>query len=111
VALEAQRERARNQALFREVNERIEDLALGGPIEFVCECCDPECTEPLTMRRAEYEAVREHPAYFAVKPGHEVAVVERIVDRQADFWVVEKAADGREVAERLDPRARRSGTP
>lgn len=50
MALETRRERAgRNQSLFREVNERIDDLAMGGKIEFICECDDAECAELVSL--------------------------------------------------------------
>jgi hypothetical protein len=47
---------ARSQALFREVNERIEQLGdgvpNGGQDSFVCECGNPECTETIAVTRA-----------------------------------------------------------
>ena len=106
---DAQKERAaRNEALFREVNERIGELADEGEwdsVDVICECSGPECTETLTMARGDYEAVRKHPARFIVRPAHESHDVEQIVERQASFLVVEKLSDAREVAEALDPRA------
>ena len=45
--LDLQRERAaKNQSLFREVNERIEDLDHTSTfIEFICECANEECSD------------------------------------------------------------------
>ena len=57
------------------------------------------------MARGHYEAVRKHSARFIVRPAHESHDVEKIVERQASFLVVEKLSDAREVAEALDPRA------
>jgi hypothetical protein len=95
---------ARNQSLFREVNERIDQLALGGEIEFICECVDLECTETIVMTRPEYSAVRENPHGFPIKPGHEDDEIERVTDRRPRYIVVEKLSTGRLVAEALDPR-------
>src|SRR5215210_3656738 len=77
-ATEAERRRARqvraarNQSLFREVNERIETLQMGWGepihIEFVCECYDDACSLPLTMKRVEYAAVRQDSLSFVVLP-------------------------------------------
>lgn len=48
---------ARNQALFREVNERIEKVnesfGMDGQESFVCECGNPECTQAIALTRAE----------------------------------------------------------
>jgi hypothetical protein len=98
---------ARNQSLFREVNERIRDISTsvnGNAIEFVCECCDVDCTEPIQLTLRQYDAIRDHPNRFPVKPGHESHEVERVVERFDRYLVVEKLAAGREVAEQLDPR-------
>ena len=96
---------ARNQSLFREVNERIDQLALGGEIEFVCECADLECSDTIVMTRSEYAAVRENPHGFPIKPGHEDPEIERVVDRHPRYLVVEKLSTGSLMAEALDPRS------
>ena len=97
---------ARNQALFRNVNERVEGLSRSFTlpterVEFVCECVDMRCREQISMTRGEYEAVRRMPRRFAVKPDarHVVLEVERVVEAKDDYWVVEKVgASGREAA-------------
>jgi hypothetical protein len=101
-----QKEHARTQSLFREVNERIDQLALGGAIEFICECSNPECTETIRMVRCDYEAIRGHSARFPILPGHEQPDVERIVEESEGYVVVEKIELAKTVAEKLDPRAR-----
>src|SRR5207248_5026775 len=59
--LDAQEERiARNEALFREVNERIAESAQrfeSHRAEFVCECADQDCTERVEATLDEYERV------------------------------------------------------
>jgi hypothetical protein len=103
-----------NEALFREVNERIagvaeEFLEIGArdtPVEFNCECGAADCTEPMSMTLVEYEALRAEPTRFAVVPGHEVPDVERVVDRRPKYLVVEKDDDdAEEVARESDPRS------
>jgi hypothetical protein len=102
-----------NEALFREVNERIAEVAeefleIGArdtPVEFNCECGMPDCTEQISMTLVEYEAVRAKPTRFAVVPGHEVPDVERVVDRHPNYLLVEKVEDdAEEVARESDPR-------
>jgi hypothetical protein len=94
---------ARNEALFREVNENIARLderhgSLTGPV-FVCECANPECAEQLTIASDVYQRVREQPRWFLLIPGHEDPQLERIVERHPDFLVVEKIGEAGEVAE------------
>jgi hypothetical protein len=61
---------AKNQALFREVNERIRNLDYSVPrAAFVCECVRPECSETIEMSLAEYEEIRRVPNHFLVAAG------------------------------------------
>ena len=100
---------AKNQSLFREVNERIEELRPGEMvIEFACECSNTECTASLALSDNECESVRRFPTHFIVMPGHELDEVERVVQRNERYEVVEKFGAGGPAAVRLDPRARRA---
>jgi hypothetical protein len=107
---------AKNEALFREVNERISEITqeLGSgadnrePIDgLVCECSDPECLEklgPITI--AEYEGIRQDPRRFIIVAGHQAADVEDVVDRQPTYWTVEKHEGApSDVARDRDPRS------
>jgi hypothetical protein len=109
--LEAQRQRAaKNQSLFREVNERIEDLAsLASFASFVCECMNGACDEHVPLTLEEYEHVRSDSNSFLVLPGHEVPTVEEVVETNDRFLVVRKLGGGGVVAAELDPR-KRSGS-
>src|SRR4051812_45951455 len=106
--LDAQRERAaRNQSLFREVNERLEELAGSVPSAFfICECLDQRCDEKVSLTTVEYERVRSEPNRFFVRPGHDVPDVETIVDATERYVVVSKLGAGAPVARQLDPRRR-----
>jgi hypothetical protein len=106
--LDAQRERAaKNQSLFREVNERIEELdPLSSFAEFVCECAKTECAEHVSLTVEEYERVRQHPNCFFVLPGHEIAAVEEVVDANQRYLIVAKLGPGAPVAHELDRRRR-----
>jgi hypothetical protein len=106
--VEGRQERAaRNQSLFREVNERINKVmnTLTEFQTFVCECAKDDCAEQLELTLDEYEQIRAHPAHFAVSPGHVVPEVERVVREAAGRYdVVEKIAQAADVAAQLDPR-------
>jgi hypothetical protein len=97
---------ARNQALFREVNERLLEFTEGfqnGSMEFVCECSNEDCTQTVTMNCEEYESVRAHSTFFVVSSGHEILEVENIVDRCNGWTIVQKIAESDYAAE-TDPR-------
>jgi hypothetical protein len=95
---------ARNEALFREVNEQIRTLADGGgEIGLVCECSDDGCTERLRLPVAVYERVRGEPRRFLVLPGHE-GEFEHVVARGDGYHVVEKEGTAGRIAEDNDPR-------
>jgi hypothetical protein len=101
---------ARNEALFREVNERIklvnESQEAPSETEFLCECGDPECTIPISLTLAEYEQVRRVSTHFAIVPGHSDPSIEQVVARHDRFAVVEKTdPDAARVAVREDPRS------
>ena len=100
-----------NEAVFREVNERIEDLAdtvglESQPLDLVCECGNAVCVQRISMSRQEYEVLRSVSNHFAVVPGHEYLDVERIIERRTGYDIVEKIARGPEqIAEKTDPRS------
>jgi hypothetical protein len=111
---------ARNQSLFREINERLEELAstfqeVAGTASFTCECADLKCIEQVEMSLDEYEAVRSDANQFVVRPGHVLADVENVVGESDRFVVVAKIGKGAKIAAAADPpsletASRRSGT-
>lgn len=98
---------ARNEALFREVNERVKELneafdALAQNAEWICECGNTECLEPIQMTHEEYEAVRARGGdCFFVRPdeAHVVRDVEAVLERHERYWVVRKIGVAAEIAE------------
>jgi hypothetical protein len=101
---------ARNQSLFREVNERIAELSHSAPFpSFICECADESCDETMALTLEQYERVRSDANRFAVLPGHELPAVEEIVEATDRYVVVAKLGRGQQLAARLDPRRRSDG--
>ena len=105
-SLDRQREQAaRNESVFRRLNEQIEDLAADASFtRFICECMSEACNDPVAVTLEEYEHVRAHADWFFVLPGHVVADVEKIVETTDRFVVVAKVGAGAAVAEETDPR-------
>jgi hypothetical protein len=97
----------KNEALFREVNERIRDITTyHDDAEFLCECGDPTCALPIALGLDEYEAVREDATQFVVAPGHEATAAEDVVVRNERYAIVRKhAGDPARLAADTDPRS------
>ena len=99
-----------NDAVFRELNERIEDLAetfdlKTQSLDLICECGDAACVERISMTPAEYEQVRSEAHQFAVYPGHEYPDVESVVARLEGYDIVRKNRGvPAQIAEQTDPR-------
>jgi hypothetical protein len=100
---------AKNQTIFRDANERIEEsvdaLELSGETPYLCECGDERCSTALMLTRDEYERVRAEPTRFVIAAGHEIAEAEQVSERNERYWVIEKTGEGREVAEQEHRRA------
>lgn len=97
---------AKNEVLFREVNERIQFLRPPSTfVEFICECAKADCDEPISLTHQEYATLRSVPYRFAVKPGHATPSIELVVVEQADRYdTIEKVGVGRDLVEAVDPR-------
>jgi hypothetical protein len=84
----------RNQVLFREVNDRISDVAdrfdVVDGTDFVCECSREDCTQTLHLELSEYEGVRSRPTVFVIARGHESPEVEIVIEENDRFALVEK---------------------
>ena len=96
-----------NEAVFREINERIEAghwPGERGPLAFRCECARLGCNVLVELDLGEYEQVRADPRRFVLAPGHELPEAERVVERHTDYEVVEKDGAAGRVADESDPR-------
>jgi hypothetical protein len=96
---------SRNEAILREVNERIAEVDKETEratfasdetlFEFFCECGSSDgeaggCEEHVSMTIKEYEEVRSQNDRFAVAPGHETDALEWVVTRTERFVIVDK---------------------
>jgi hypothetical protein len=109
VGVRSQAERAaRNEALFRDINEQISEVSdsqQGRWFDALCECADAECVALIPITAEEYAHVRARSIRFALRAGHEAPEIERVVERHEHFLVVEKIGEGAEIAKELDPRS------
>jgi hypothetical protein len=101
---------ARNDATFRDANERISAAAgtygFETAVPFICECADPACSEIVPLELPQYEEIRENSRHFLNVPGHEAAArgAAVVVEERNGYVIVEKIGHAGEVAEALDER-------
>jgi hypothetical protein len=103
---------ARNQALFRAVNDKLETLndafeQMTDSLTIACECADVNCLEMLDIKPDDYRAVRAEPRRFVVVPGHVDPDIETTVGESNGYLVVEKTGTAGDLAEVFE----RDGTP
>jgi hypothetical protein len=98
---------ARNEEVFRGVNERIEEgarqHAVTAPLPFHWECRRSSCFETIDIPPGRYATVVRERYRFVVIPGHEEPQVERIVETDAGFLMVEKIGEARSQIDRDHP--------
>lgn len=94
---------ARQQHLFRQINERIREIVGSEPFEghefeILCECADHCCSMTFPVSVVVYDEVRSNATHFINAPGHVLLDVEQIVTDTDVYVVVEKFGEGGRVA-------------
>jgi hypothetical protein len=104
---ERERRIAKNEVIFRRVNEQIEQVnqafgEVAGSMTLVCECGDAGCIEQIELTPEEYRRLRADPTMFAIRPDHEIHDVEDVVEKLDRYWIVKKhEGEPAEVAREL----------
>jgi hypothetical protein len=87
-----QARKARNQELFRQVNDTIADLDLlrgdDDVLALICECIKLGCTESVDVPVSVYATLRNERTTFLVRRGHEDPEHEAVVADHGSFLVV-----------------------
>jgi hypothetical protein len=108
VATQREERLARNEAMFREANERAkawEERHREVEVElYFCECADPNCPERVGLGKADYERVRSDSRHFVIAPGHELPEVETVIEQHDGWAIIEKAPEVTDIVEARDPR-------
>ena len=102
----------RNEAIFREVNERMEELNRGFAemsdrmLHVVCECGNSTCVEQLVISIEGYEEVRGDATHFLVRPGHQMPSAEDVIAEREGYLIVRKQSGlPAQIARESDPRS------
>lgn len=99
---------ARNEAIFRDVNEAIQGGRWPGENDvaaFRCECGLLGCARLIEMEVGDYERVRANPRRFVVAVDHDLPEAETLVERHPNYLVIEKNGRAGRLAETTDPRS------
>lgn len=111
---------AENEMVFREYNERInkgfdelksiakeerQEKYMGiddTSLMFYCECSDESCRKRVELKPSRYDKIHKHRNYFVIVPGHDVKSIERVIEENAEFSIVEKFIDLPDSAKTLN---------
>jgi hypothetical protein len=63
-------------------------------LTFVCECSDPGCDEPVTLSAATLARIHASAGRSVIKAGHELPLVEQVVERIDGLAIVEQLGGG-----------------
>jgi hypothetical protein len=90
----------RNEQIIRNRNRTVSQALkkyFGGdkgitdaPLEFICECSDIKCQEPITVTITEYEKLHKRNDRFLIIKGHKSPSVEKTVEVRGKLELVEK---------------------
>jgi hypothetical protein len=98
---------ARNEEIFRSVNERIEAgverHGVASAVPYHCECRDVSCFQTVALMPSDYEHVLHEHYRFIVIPGHEDETIERVIERHQAHLVVEKIGEARQQLDQDHP--------
>lgn len=85
-----------NEVIFKDVNQTIQEFIeeTEGPSNkkyaFYCECSRPNCHERVDLTTTQYEELHRNSKSFVLKPGHEFPEVEKVIEKDKDYQIVEK---------------------
>ena len=83
-----------NEERLRRANELVnagrDDELRGRKELFLCECSNDDCASTVELHWDEYRAVRANADRFVIRPGHETAEVDRVIEQHDGYVVVDK---------------------
>jgi len=92
----------RNEQILRDKNTNAEKAlkqyfhndkdVQNAPMEFICECSTLNCKKHVNISISTYEKIHARRDRFVISKGHETPQVEKVVQHEPDFDIVEKPA-------------------
>jgi len=117
----ADRHKADNEAIFRELNQRLQkgvdeanavaveegqkllDFDATAPLHFFCECADENCQERIPLSLNDYTEIHKDNRSFTIVPGHQVTKIEDVTVKEPEYWIVTKHEEPPEQSDTLHP--------
>ncbi len=99
-----------NEVVFRKSNERAQKLmqkrnsSKDGKevsLHFYCECANEDCRDRVVLTPSRYQELHINRKRFVIKKGHDVKTIERVINNQSQYSVVEKYLKPPETAMKL----------
>ena len=85
-----------NQQIFRDANERFEDIVEENgfdgvrPVPFLCECADMTCRGTIEITTGDYDAAHIDSDHYVILRGHQTIDNEVIVEDNVTYLVADK---------------------
>jgi hypothetical protein len=96
----SERRLAENEVIFREVNKSVQEFiekdlynAHSGPLHFYCECSNAACRQRVALTAQKYKELHQNSKRFVVVRGHELPEIEKVIQQEDGYAVVEKYGD------------------
>lgn len=104
----SERRQIENEMIFRRANEKIGDdldeldaalIDEGHPelirtadllLHLECECSDEDCNARIPIKLSVYQTIHENRDAFIIKLKHQVEEIEKVINTEDDYSVVEK---------------------
>ncbi|HYH75607.1 MAG TPA: hypothetical protein VD735_06660 [Candidatus Saccharimonadales bacterium] len=117
----SERRLAENEVVFRKYNEQVQEgfdvlnrtaleegeplyeYGQDAPLHFYCECSDENCRTRLLLSLHTYNQTHTKKDTFVIVCGHEVPDVERVIETQPTYCVIQKYKEPPASAEALQP--------
>jgi hypothetical protein len=115
------RHKADNEAIFRELNQRLQkgvdesnaiaaeegqpplDFDADASLRFFCECADENCQARIILSPNMYNEIHKDSRNFIIVPGHQVDEIEDVTTKDEAYWIVTKHEEPPEKSDTLHP--------
>jgi len=104
----SERRQIENEMIFRRLNEKVgigldtldaHHIEDGNPelvrsddplLHFMCECSDEDCDARIAMKLSVYKKIHLNRGFFIIMPNHQVEAIEKVIQSEPNYSVVEK---------------------
>lgn len=117
----SERRMAENEVVFRKYNESLTEgfrylknaakesnheadaPDITEPLQFFCECSDENCIDRVPITIPSYELIHKKRNRFIIKKGHEAVAIEKVVNIEKNYAIVDKFITPPEDVDSLQP--------